>query len=107
MATVVNGGYAQAAASISSKPTIATSCGTLMPLRAQTRMATSAAISFDAVSDPVMGVIADRTCSRWGRFRPWQLWAAVPLAVIEILTFTVPDIHYRAALALCRCFLPP
>ncbi|PXW02653.1 sugar (glycoside-pentoside-hexuronide) transporter [Pantoea ananatis] len=47
---------------------------------------------FDAVSDPVMGVIADRTHSRWGRFRPWQLWLAVPLGLIGALTFTVPAV---------------
>ncbi len=47
---------------------------------------------FDAISDPVMGVIADRTQSRWGRFRPWQLWVAVPIGVIGFLTFTVPDV---------------
>jgi len=47
---------------------------------------------FDAVSDPVMGVIADRTHSRWGRFRPWQLWVAVPLGLIGALTFTVPAV---------------
>lgn len=46
---------------------------------------------FDAISDPVMGVIADRTQSRWGRFRPWQLWVALPVGVIGVLTFTVPD----------------
>jgi sugar (glycoside-pentoside-hexuronide) transporter len=46
---------------------------------------------FDAISDPVMGVIADRTQSRWGRFRPWQLWIALPIGVIGVLTFTVPD----------------
>ncbi|HCJ6321580.1 TPA: MFS transporter [Citrobacter sedlakii] len=46
---------------------------------------------FDAVSDPIMGVIADRTQSRWGRFRPWQLWVAIPIGVIGVLTFTVPD----------------
>ncbi|KZE19643.1 MFS transporter [Cronobacter sakazakii] len=46
---------------------------------------------FDAISDPVMGVIADRTQSRWGRFRPWQLWVAVPIGVIGVLTFTVPE----------------
>ncbi|MCW8114180.1 MFS transporter [Yersinia intermedia] len=45
----------------------------------------------DAISDPLMGILADRTSSRWGRFRPWQLWVAVPIAVIGILTFTVPD----------------
>lgn len=46
---------------------------------------------FDAISDPIMGVVADRTRSRWGRFRPWQLWIAVPIGVIGVLTFTVPD----------------
>ena len=53
----------------------------------------------DAVSDPVMGVIADRTQSRWGRFRPWQLWTAVPLAVIGILTFTVPEMSPNMKIA--------
>lgn len=47
---------------------------------------------FDAVSDPLMGIIADRTQSRYGRFRPWQLWVAAPIGIIGILTFTVPDI---------------
>lgn len=47
---------------------------------------------FDAISDPIMGIVADRTRSRWGRFRPWLLWTAVPLGIIGILTFTVPDI---------------
>ncbi|HDK6213836.1 TPA: MFS transporter [Klebsiella quasipneumoniae] len=46
---------------------------------------------FDAISDPIMGVLADRTQSRLGRFRPWQLWIAVPIAAIGVLTFTVPD----------------
>ncbi|AST67361.1 MFS transporter [Kosakonia cowanii] len=46
---------------------------------------------FDAISDPIMGVLADRTQSRWGRFRPWQMWIALPIAIIGTLTFTVPD----------------
>src|SRR5476649_525464 len=46
----------------------------------------------DAVSDPLMGVVADRTNSRWGRFRPWQLWIALPIGIIGVLTFTVPDV---------------
>ncbi|WP_413727825.1 MFS transporter [Sodalis sp. RH19] len=50
----------------------------------------------DAVSDPLMGVVADRTVSRWGRFRPWQLWAALPIGIIGILTFTVPDVGIHA-----------
>lgn len=45
---------------------------------------------FDAFTDPLMGVIADRTKHRWGRFRPWLLWSAVPFALIFWLTFTRP-----------------
>ncbi len=44
-----------------------------------------------ACLNPVMGVIADRTHSRWGKFRPWLLWTAVPFGIIGILTFTTPD----------------
>ena len=44
-----------------------------------------------AVFNPVMGVIADRTTTRWGRFRPWLLWTAVPFGVIGVLTFTTPN----------------
>ena len=46
----------------------------------------------DAVTDPLMGAIADRTRSRWGRFRPWMLYGAVPLALAGVLTWTVPDL---------------
>ncbi len=49
-----------------------------------------------AVFNPVMGVIADRTKTRWGRFRPWLLWTAVPFGVIGILTFTTPDLSISA-----------
>ena len=45
-----------------------------------------------ACFNPVMGVIADRTTSRWGKFRPWLLWTAVPFGVIGILTFTTPQL---------------
>ena len=45
---------------------------------------------WDAVSDPVMGLIADRTTSRWGRYRPYLIWIAGPYAVAGILTFTNP-----------------
>jgi sugar (glycoside-pentoside-hexuronide) transporter len=51
-----------------------------------------------AVFNPVMGVIADRTKSRWGRFRPWLLWTAVPFGVIGILTFTTPNMSAPAKL---------
>ena len=50
---------------------------------------------FDALIDPVMGAIADRTRSPWGRFRPYLLWMALPLAVAGVLTFTTPDLDTR------------
>jgi GPH family glycoside/pentoside/hexuronide:cation symporter len=46
--------------------------------------------SMDAFLDPVMGMLADRTKTRWGKFRPFLLWFCVPLAVMGVLTFTVP-----------------
>jgi glycoside/pentoside/hexuronide:cation symporter, GPH family len=46
---------------------------------------------WDAVTDPLMGMIADRTQTRWGKFRPYILGFALPLAVAGVLTFTVPD----------------
>lgn len=50
----------------------------------------------DAVTDPIMGAIADRTRSRWGRFRPYLLWLSVPFAVFSILMYTTPDWSYTA-----------
>lgn len=44
-----------------------------------------------AFFNPVMGIIADRTITRWGKFRPWILWTAVPFGVIAILAFSTPD----------------
>ena len=44
----------------------------------------------DAVFDVVIGMTADRTKSRWGKFRPYLLWGAVPLAVAAVMTFTTP-----------------
>ena len=46
---------------------------------------------WDAVFDPIMGILADRTKSRWGRFRPWILWTSVPWAVVMILAYTTPQ----------------
>lgn len=46
---------------------------------------------WDMVSDPVMGIIADRTNTRWGKFRPYILWMALPYSILAILTFTTPD----------------
>ena len=47
---------------------------------------------WDAVADPMMGAIADRTRTRWGRFRPYLLWMAIPFGVAGILTFTTPHL---------------
>tara|TARA_R110002049_G_scaffold308910_2_gene514840 strand:- start:14332 stop:15948 length:1617 start_codon:yes stop_codon:yes gene_type:complete len=47
----------------------------------------------DGISDVVMGIIGDRTKSKYGRFRPWILWTAIPLAVILSLLFTSPDFN--------------
>ena len=45
---------------------------------------------WDSVFDPIVGVIADRTSSRWGKFRPYLLYLAVPFALIGVLTFYTP-----------------
>ena len=42
--------------------------------------------------NPIMGLIADRTNTRWGKFRPWILWTAVPFGVMSLLAFTTPDL---------------
>lgn len=46
----------------------------------------------DAVTDPMIGLVIDRTNTRWGRSRPYFLWMSVPLAALAVLTFSVPDL---------------
>ncbi len=46
----------------------------------------------DAVSDPAMGLISDRTDSRWGKYRPYLLWVAIPYAILGYLLFLGPDL---------------
>lgn len=46
----------------------------------------------DAISDPCMGLLADRTRTRWGKFRPWLLWASIPFGLSCVLTYTVPEL---------------
>jgi glycoside/pentoside/hexuronide:cation symporter, GPH family len=45
---------------------------------------------WDAFFDPFMGFLADRTNTRWGKFRPWILWTAIPWCVVMILAYTTP-----------------
>lgn len=58
--------------------------------------ATASAIIFaggmiGAFFNPIMGIIADRTNTRWGKFRPWILWTSVPFGVIALLAFSTPN----------------
>jgi GPH family glycoside/pentoside/hexuronide:cation symporter len=46
----------------------------------------------DACTDPLMGAVADRTRTRWGKFRPYLLFASLPMAGAAVLTFTTPDL---------------
>lgn len=46
---------------------------------------------WDAIMDPVVGIISDRTNTRWGKFRPYLLFGAIPYAILAVLAFTTPD----------------
>ncbi len=46
---------------------------------------------WDAVSDPMMGILADRTQTRWGKYRPWLLFMSIPFALCGVLLLTTPD----------------
>jgi GPH family glycoside/pentoside/hexuronide:cation symporter len=46
---------------------------------------------WDAIFDPIMGIVADRTKTKWGKFRPWILGTAVPFGIMGFLTFVTPD----------------
>lgn len=46
---------------------------------------------FDAFVDPMVGIMSDRTNSKWGKYRPWVLWTALPFAVFFVLAFMTPD----------------
>ncbi|MGC9452937.1 MAG: MFS transporter [Oceanipulchritudo sp.] len=48
---------------------------------------------WDAVNDPAMGILADRTMTRWGRYRPYLLWMSIPFGVIGYLTFASPGLE--------------
>jgi GPH family glycoside/pentoside/hexuronide:cation symporter len=53
---------------------------------------------FGAVFDPIMGAISDRTVTRWGKFRPWILWTALPFGIIGFLAFTTPNFGHTGKL---------
>ena len=61
---------------------------------------------WDAVNDPMMGAIADRTRTKWGRFRPYIIFGTPVLALFNLLTFTVFPVHgvVKVALALI-CYI--
>jgi len=46
---------------------------------------------WDAINDPIVGYLADRTRTSWGRFRPYLIWMALPFAITGCLTFYTPD----------------
>ena len=47
---------------------------------------------WDGINDPILGMIADRTKTRWGKFRPYLLWMCVPFAIMGTLLFTTPNL---------------
>ena len=62
---------------------------------------------WDAVMDPVVGVISDRTNTRWGKFRPYLLFGAVPYAILAVMAFSTPDFGEKGKFvyALLTCLL--
>lgn len=62
---------------------------------------------WDAINDPMMGTIADRTKSRWGKYRPYLLFVPIPLSIVSVLLFAAPNLStsgkivYTAVLYIC------
>ena len=50
------------------------------------------------IFNPIIGILADRTNSRWGKFRPWILYAAIPLGIVALLAFSTPNFAYKGKL---------
>ena len=61
----------------------------------------------DAVSDPAMGLISDRTQTRWGKYRPYLLWVAIPYALLGYLLFMGPDLSPMGKLVFSRMLHTP
>jgi Na+/melibiose symporter-like transporter len=53
----------------------------------------------DAIFDPIVGALSDRTSTRWGKFRPWILWTALPFGLVFWLVYRTPDLGPGARLA--------
>lgn len=53
---------------------------------------------WDAINDPIMGVIVDKTKSRWGKFRPYILFGAIPMGLFAFLCFNTPDLDQAGKL---------
>ncbi|HEY5782418.1 MAG TPA: MFS transporter [Lysobacter sp.] len=51
------------------------------------------------VFTPIIGIAADRTSTRWGKFRPWIFWTAVPFGVLSLLAFSTPDLDPQGKVA--------
>ena len=49
---------------------------------------------WDSLFDPIVGIVADRTNTQWGKFRPYLLYLSIPFAIIGILTFYTPSFGY-------------
>ena len=58
---------------------------------------------WDAVSDPLIGIISDRTNTRFGKFRPYMLWFAIPLGATLVMLFTTPDFDQTGKIIFAAC----
>lgn len=54
----------------------------------------------DAFVDPTVGILSDRTQTKWGKYRPWVLWTAIPFMVFYVLAFYNPGIEDKGLVAL-------
>lgn len=60
---------------------------------------------WDSVNDPIFGMLADRTHSRWGKFRPWILFGAIPFSILGTLTFVVPPPTWSTSMRLLYAYV--
>jgi len=58
---------------------------------------------WDAISDPMIGVISDRTNTKYGKFRPYILWFAIPLSAALVMLFTTPDFEETGKIIYATC----